>query len=172
MNIFRLSNDALNAARMLCDKHVPKMIVETAQLLSTAHRVLDGTKSLDPSGREHFVLSGHREHELFKSTHINHPCAIWVRETIGNYSWTFRHFQGLLATYEQRWDRKHSLNRMLTSLRHNPENMGAGEETPAPQCMPEMYRGEDVVEAYRRYYIAEKASFASWRLGAPAWWPT
>ena len=42
MNIFILDKDPMKAAMMLCDRHVPKMIVESAQMLSTVHRLLDG----------------------------------------------------------------------------------------------------------------------------------
>ena len=42
MNIFYLDRDPVIAAQMMCDKHVVKMILESAQMLSTAHRVLDG----------------------------------------------------------------------------------------------------------------------------------
>lgn len=35
MNIFVLSEGPVEAARMQCDKHVVKMIVETAQMLCT-----------------------------------------------------------------------------------------------------------------------------------------
>ena len=53
MNIFILDEDPVIAARMLCDRHIPKMIVESAQMLSTAHRLLDGspTKRRSRSGK-------------------------------------------------------------------------------------------------------------------------
>jgi hypothetical protein len=42
MNIFYLDKDPIKAAEYSCDKHVVKMILESAQMLCTAHRVLDG----------------------------------------------------------------------------------------------------------------------------------
>ena len=49
MNIFVLDKDPHIAAQMHCDRHVPKMIVESAQMLSTAHRLLDGEEYMAPS---------------------------------------------------------------------------------------------------------------------------
>lgn len=60
MNIFRLDNDPISAAIYQCDKHVVKMCLETAQLLSTTHRVLDGEEASPV---------------LYKATHKNHPSA-------------------------------------------------------------------------------------------------
>ncbi len=49
MNIFVLDEDPVISAQMMCDKHIPKMIVEAAQMLSTAHRMLDGYMEKRPS---------------------------------------------------------------------------------------------------------------------------
>ena len=72
MNIFYLDEKPLTAARMHCDKHVVKMIIESAQMLSTAHRTLDGNDYADRMN-------------LYKATHKNHPANIWVRESAENY---------------------------------------------------------------------------------------
>ena len=66
MNIFYLDRNPVVAAQMMCDKHVVKMILESAQILSTAHRVLDGDEHADNVG-------------MYKMTHKNHPSTIWVR---------------------------------------------------------------------------------------------
>ncbi len=78
MNIFYLDKDPVVAAQMMCDKHVVKMILESAQMLSTAHRVLDGDKKADSRG-------------LYKMVHKNHPCSKWVRECDANYEWLWNH---------------------------------------------------------------------------------
>ena len=49
MNVFVLSECPIESAEMMCDKHIPKMIVEAAQMLSTAHRMLDGYMEKRPS---------------------------------------------------------------------------------------------------------------------------
>ena len=86
MNIFYLDKDPKKCAEMHCDKHVVKMILEYAQLLSTAHRVLDGNEWADHVG-------------LYKATHKNHPSAIWARESAGNYFWLNKLFQELCKEY-------------------------------------------------------------------------
>lgn len=47
MNIFTTNDCPIISAQEMCDKHVVKMIVEYAQLMSTAHRVLDGQEYYD-----------------------------------------------------------------------------------------------------------------------------
>ena len=79
MNIFKLDRNAKKAAEYHCDKHVVKMLIEYAQLMSTAHRVLDGDEESDKLG-------------LYKTAYKNHPCTIWARETSGNYRWLYNHF--------------------------------------------------------------------------------
>jgi len=91
MNIFFLDTDPKTAAQQHCDKHVVKMIIEYAQLLSTAHRILDGNLYLDKTanGRniKRWRLDDYRESILYKASHINHPSAIWAREDLSHYQW-------------------------------------------------------------------------------------
>ena len=87
MNIFYLHKDPVESAKLHCDKHVCKMIIEYAQMLSTAHRMLDGKEYISQT------LGGRRikrwkhpnsnmEGVLYKASHINHPSAIWVRDWV------------------------------------------------------------------------------------------
>ena len=98
MNIFYLDHDVTKCAEMHNDKHVVKMILEYAQLLSTAHRVLDGTicDGFSDSGRRKktYTLSDSRNDILYSATHINHPSAVWVRQSDTNYKW----LQSMLVT--------------------------------------------------------------------------
>ena len=107
MNIFYLDHDVYNCAEMHNDKHVVKMILEYAQLLSTAHRFLDGTVSsgLSKTGRKQtrYVLSDHREHVLYGATHINHPSAVWVRQSYDNYIWLSNMLIALCEEYTHRY---------------------------------------------------------------------
>lgn len=157
MNIFVLSSSAYHAAVYQCDKHVVKMVTETAQMLSTAHHVHGG----DVSG-------------LYKPTHIHHPCTQWVCETVGNYRWTFALFEALLHEYTDRYEKTHACARLYNQLINHPDNLPVGNgRTPFVQCMPDQYKSDDPVEAYRNFYIHEKARFAKWRLGnVPEWFLT
>ena len=92
MNIFYLDNDTRVCAEMHNDKHLVKMILEYAQLLSTAHRYLDGTPTVVrrvTTGRRHtqYILSNDLDGVLYSATHINHPSAVWVRQSDSNYMW-------------------------------------------------------------------------------------
>ena len=75
MNIFFIDRDPVLAARYHCDKHVPKMIVEYAQLMSTAHRLLDGEPYETKNKRGHKLtrwrFSDDREHKLYLAAHYN-----------------------------------------------------------------------------------------------------
>jgi len=160
MNIFYLDHDAETAARMHCDKHCVKMILETAQLLSTAHRVLDGDRNAN-------LWS------LYKLTHKNHPSAQWVRESTANYRWAFTLLVELCEEYTRRYDKRHKTTRLIEALGYYPNNLPEGEFTQPPQCMPEPYhRSGDAVAAYREYYIQDKSHFAKWQYSpTPDWWP-
>ena len=157
MNIFKLSHSRRACVVYMCDKHVVKMILEYAQLLSTAHRVL-GTVPADSL--------------LYKATHINHPCAVWVRSTRANYVWLYGLFILLCNEYTYRYGRTHLCEQKLATLLATPPSniCMSMEKTPIPQAMPDKYRGENDVDAYRAYYIGEKASFARWtKRDVPEW---
>jgi|TARA_R110002020_G_scaffold55040_1_gene152946 hypothetical protein len=162
MNIFMLDNNPFKAARMHCDKHVVKMILESAQMLSTAHRVLDDNDYADAN-------------KLYKATHKNHPSNVWVRESHHNYQWLHSLFVSLLLEYEKRYNKTHACDRLVNHLLACPNNIDITnyEITPLPQCMPDQYKVEgDAVQAYRNYYQAEKSYFAKWQRGTsePTWW--
>jgi hypothetical protein len=157
MNIFYLHENPVTAARYHCDKHVVKMILEYAQLLSTAHHVLDGDDA--PEG-------------IYKVTHKNHPSAVWVRQSKDNYLWTFDLFVWLLKEYTARYNKDHKTSRLVSKLVQWPMNIPDTGFTQPPQCMPDEYKCDDPVTAYRNYYIGDKASFAVWKYSAPPMWYT
>ncbi len=150
MNIFVLDLDPVQAARGQCNKHVVKMIVESAQLLVTAF----------PAGTT-----------PYRHTHVNHPCAKWVRASLSNYEWLLRHACELCNEYTRRYGKVHRTEHVITAL-DAPDLSDVG-LTPFAQAMPDQYRRADVVEAYRGYYVGEKSRFAKWapRAQAPSWWP-
>ena len=157
MNIFYLNRKPDIAAQMMCDKHVVKMILESAQMLSTAHRVLDGDEYADRVG-------------LYKMTHKNHPSSIWARSTDENYDWLWAHMDALMKEYTYRYGKHHATERMIHDLWKPPYNLPVGDFTDPPQCMPDYCKNEDVVTAYHKYYIMEKSDFATWkRRDKPEW---
>ena len=157
MNIFYLDRDPVIAAQMMCDKHVVKMILESAQMLSTAHRVLDGDEYADKVG-------------LYKMAHKNHPSTIWVRSSYQHYKWLYDHMVALMREYTYRYGNHHATERLLTPLSEYPQAIPVGDFTNPPQCMPEVCKGEDTVLAYQNYYIIEKSGFARWtKRETPAW---
>ena len=170
MNIFVLSEKTYEAAAQHCDKHVVKMVLEYAQLLSTAHRVLDGTDNVLPDPR--------KEELLYRATHVNHPCSKWVRESAENYAWTWELLRSLCDEYYFRYgqhkttDQKHKVERsgLLNELSHAPVNLDAIGRTPFVQCMPDQYKDDDTIQAYRNYYLGEKKHILKFKSrGAPEW---
>ena len=92
MNVFVLDESPVIAAQSQCDKHVVKMIVESGQMLSTAHRMLDGTADRRPSksGKrliQHWSLNDVRECVLYKAVHMGHPCTVWTMQSSKTYIW-------------------------------------------------------------------------------------
>lgn len=159
MNIFMLDKSPQKSAEMLDSTRVIKMIVESAQLLSTAHRILDGTKLLDyTTGRKKTLwkLPDSRDDILYQAAYVNHPCNIWIRKTSSNYRWLFDHFSSLLSEYTRRYGKIHSSSRLETALSSYPNNLIHGDFTPPPLAMPDEYKTEDFVESYRSYFNGEK----------------
>lgn len=176
MNIFVLNPTPDGAARDMCDKHVVKMIVETAQMLSTAHRVLDGvpTIRISKSGRriKHWRHPNEEwDMRLCLPTMVNHPCTKWAMQSSANYEWLWEHGIGLLKQYTLRYSKVHSMQNLYSDqLFDTPKNIVAGPLTPFAQAMPDQYRCGDAVTAYRNYYIGEKKRFAKWaKTPVPSW---
>lgn len=159
MNIFYIHQNAVTAAKAMTSKHVVKMILESAQLLSTAHRMLDGKFKigLTETGRRQQQWD-HENSALYKATHVNHPSAVWVRESDENYEWLYDHFIALTQEYSSRYfGRTHATAKLLAhDLCLPPKNIKCGNMTKMPQAMPECYQNKDSVFAYRSYYVSEK----------------
>ncbi len=172
MNIFVLDENPVSSARMMCDKHVVKMILESCQLLSTAHHFLDGTKILVESEKRKYMAYSNGNENICKCTMINHPCTIWTRMTDANYTWLWKHGYALSQEYTLRYGKVHAMESMLLNeLNKAPINITIGPLTPFAQAMPEQYKNSNAVLAYREYYIQEKSRFAKWKTGnAPEWY--
>lgn len=180
MNIFVLDENPQVAAQMMCDKHVPKMIVESAQMLSTAHRLLDGTPVKRPSKsgktmQTYYYFGDERDTTYYLDVHRNHPCTTWTMESRANYIWHYKHFQALAEEYEYRRNKVHATWEKIGWLLATPPiNIPAGELTEFAQAMkafPDCMVPGDAVAAYRNYYHHAK-EFAKWewRRPAPDWW--
>ena len=176
MNIFYLDSDPKLCAEWAVDSHCVKMILEASQLLSTAHRLLDGDMYIDASsGRKikRWRLPDHRDTDLYSATHINHPSAVWARESNNNYNWLWCYLYEHCKEYTHRYGKKHKVETsgLMNLLSQPPRNIPIAAKTQPPQAMPEEYRdANDTVTAYRNYYKYGKAKLHSWKnRNPPAW---
>ena len=178
MNIFYLHENPIQNAKWHIDKHIVKMPIEYAQLLSTAHRLLDGEMYLGKTaiGRniKRWRLHDEREDILYKASHINHPSAVWVRESIENYFQMYKLYMAVLAEFTNRYGKIHGSSKPSIALIRPPKNIPMVKGTQLPQCMPEICKVKNnPILAYRNYYIVEKNSFASWKnREIPEWFQT
>jgi len=180
LNIFYLDNDTTLCAQMHSDTHASKMCVEYAQLMSTAHRVIDGhewrgTTSNGRSIKRYFMDDNHLNSELYLACHINHPSAIWVRHSIANYEWLYEMWLALGDEYTHRYGRVHeSLRKLKDILLLPPQNIKNApftEPTPAMKQYPECIVENDSIASYRNYYLAAKQSISKWtNRPEPSWW--
>ena len=158
MNIFFLDKDPKLAAQYHCDKHVVKMILESAQLLSTAWYI-------------HCPQSS-AERNLYKPTHANHPCSLWTRKTQGNYKWLWELAAALCQEYTYRYGKIHASQQMIEKLVWCPRAIIPFGLLDPVQCMPDEYKQADGVQAYRNYYINDKAAILSYKKReVPEWLP-
>jgi hypothetical protein len=178
MNIFYLDHDVVKCAEMHNDKHVVKMILEYAQLLSTAHRVLDGilTDGVSQSGRKRkqYILSDEREQVLYSATHLHHPSAVWVRQSAMNYRWLYTMLVALCKEYTYRYDKVHKCERegLVAQLARLPDTITSAPFTqPTPAMPDEVKIVNDSLASYRNYYINNKTHLASWKKRpTPEWY--
>ena len=202
MNIFPIERDRngnpcpIESARVQCDQHAQKMYLESAQMLSTAHRLLDGKVEMVPSTdkngnlvylksgklrvKKHWKLDDERETEMYLAVHPKHPTTLWTMESAENYDWHYAHFVELLNEFERRHKKLPKTAAMKEILARRPDNIPNVPATPIklamqqfPQCVVRDRDGViDVVESYRNFYIEDKERFATWNKGrsAPDWW--
>jgi len=177
MNIFYVDHNPVVAAQSLVDKHVVKMILESAQLLSTAHRYLDGVEVVGKSktGRKakRWVLNDSREDVLYSATHINHPSAVWCRESVENYNWLVEHFFALGNEYTYRYGKTHKCFQgdLAYMLQSPPNSLKVYEWTEMPSAMADEYKiSNDPLTNYRNYYILGKSRMHSWKNRQPPEW--
>lgn len=158
MNIFILHTDPVVAAQHHCDKHVVKMTLECAQILSTVNAV-NGVPA------------------PYKPAYVKHPAVLWAGRNAANYLWTLRHGKALAREFELRYGKKHKSEAVFEHLfRVNGPRIGEflprGSRTPFALCMPDHLKCDDAVVSYRKFYHEYKSYFAAWEKGrtAPSWW--
>jgi len=144
MNIFYLHHSPYIAAKVQYNKHVVKMILESAQMLCTAHHVY-----------------GNEEQKLnvpYKQAHLNHPSTIWTRQCRANYRWLYLHMLALGYEYTKRYGKTHaSIIKCEKFLNVPPVHIPDGDFCEPPQAMPDEYKVEgDSITAYWNYYEGEK----------------
>ena len=147
MNIFFLDWDVEKNAQYHCDKHVVKMILETAQLLCGVHH----------------VTAHDTAHVPYKLSHKNHPCSIWARDSMSNYLYLCEIGLALCEEYTYRYGKRHKSQEVIEwCLMNKPQIQDVGFTTP-PKAMPDEYKTEDVIESYRKYYLGAKKTFLTWK---------
>ena len=146
MNILYLDEDPVRAAKVQYNKHVVKMILESAQMLCTAHHVY-----------------GNPDDVPYKQAHLNHPSTIWCRKSIPNYMWLYNHMIALGNEYTKRYGKKHlSITKCKEFLSVAPQEINKyASFTQPPQAMPDEYKDKCSVQAYWNYYIGEKHTVAN-----------
>jgi hypothetical protein len=175
MNIFYLNSNPKLCAAQHVDKHCVKMILEYAQLLSTAHRVLDGVSTIDRGGatgrqRTSYILPDSRDSVLYRTTHINHPSAVWVRQSDSNYKWLYYLLVNLCHEYTYRYGKVHKTAGLLDVLWQLPKNIPVGDFTDPTPAMPDEYKATNSIQSYHNYYNGPKAHFAKWtKRPTPSW---
>ena len=181
MNIFILHEDPVQAAQYQCDKHVVKMIVEYAQLMSTAHRIIDGTEWEGRTTKGHrirrfFHPDPDMQESLYKACHLNHPSARWVRQSAANYGWLYEMWVALCHEYTHRYGRKHltqlklEYTLLIPPLAINAEKRFT-QPTPAMAQFPHCIVEGDSLASYRQFYWEDKYAFAKWtNRPKPEWW--
>ena len=160
MNIFFLDKKPRECARYHCDIHTVKMSLEYAQILCNVHHIHQNLRSGMP---------------LYKPTHMRHPIVLWASENQDNYVWLYTLWQFTLAEYSQRYLRKHKSEELTSVLApppfsapQNPNSFMFKSLTLPPLCMPDDCKPavvktfDDVVKAYREYYIMHKGKIAKW----------
>ena len=177
MNIFYLDKDPKTCAEQHLDKHMVKMLIEYAQLMSTAHRVLDGVKYIGKSktGRKvtrYLLENKNEEATVYKACHIHHPSAVWVRKSAYNYYWLYQMWFYLHEEFKLRYGKEHGSYTLLHELLRNPpKNAPLNIPFTQPtQAMPDDVKNEDSITAYRDYYIKYKKDFATWKTNIPEWY--
>jgi len=143
MNIFYLDKCPVKAAQVQYNKHVVKMILESAQMLCTAHHCYGDKDQV--------------ENVPYKQAHLNHPSTVWTRRSKSTYMWLYNHMMALGNEYTKRYGKTHlSITKCKDFLAIPPRHIQGDDWCQPPQAMPDEYKDECSIQAYWNYYIGEK----------------
>lgn len=152
MNIFVLDKDINKCVKYMVDKHIVKMITETAQILSSA-----------------YYFTGQPELARYRKMYVNHPCCVWVRQSLNNWLWLKKLGVAMYKEYKYRYgDKEHKSGEVILQL-ETPHLPKTG-LTKNPLCMPEKFKTQDVVQSYRAYYNGEKRHIFKWTKRKVPYW--
>ena len=194
MNIFALSEDPVESAKQLLDKHVIKMPTETCQMLHTNILYMQFVKSRGKEPQLKDLKAFHKTtgSELMKPAMLNHPSTIWARQSIANFHWLYQHGIALCEEYTYRYNKVHgSQDRIITGMRErynidhvfphrglNPVTIAMFDEyridlKEYSQKNPNWTGWDFVIASYRHYYLEGKWRIAEWRNNRkPEWFPS
>jgi hypothetical protein len=196
MNVFYLDESPVISAKLQCDKHIVKMPTEMGQMLSTAHRELDGNdeieyrsislswkneeqtakkfkkiKLLPHFNEKHHFAKRHVEIYTYRSAHVNHPSTKWVRENSANYQWALTHLKEMLMEYSFRYNKVHGVESVMHILENIPKNIKQSDHiTPMAMAMPEEFQSSDIVSSYREFYNSKDFKMIWTKRKTPEWY--
>lgn len=150
MNIFFVDSCPIKSAIHLHNRHCVKMVLESAQLLSTVR-----------------VMFGDNDTRLYKPTHVNHPSTKWIRTSLENYLWLLQHFVALLNEYTYRYGRPHACLKLLQVLALPINGFPEQGLTKFALAMPDEFKVDDPVQSYRNYYLGKKIQNNFWTKRKP-----
>lgn len=166
MNIFALNRNPRVASKQHFQKHVIKMILESAQMLSTVFWLQD------PERAE--ILNN--EGFIYKRVHTKHPCTIWANQCLENFSWLAELAMDLSKEHNLRFMPKNvhkSLKIVEYAYYNPPPTLSAlGAMTPFALAMPDDCKIGNPIFSYRTYYTSPyKQHLVDWGKGSePLWW--
>jgi hypothetical protein len=178
MNIFAVENDPVLAAQSLCDKHVISQTKESAQMLSTVHRLVSGTvaKVYDDAKQKlmkRWIIEENND-VLYQVAHPSHPCTLWTMKSTDNYEWHYLHFMALAEEFTYRYGKPHaSFVKLADALMTVPTlpKIGLTPFALAMKSNPECMNEADPVTSYRKFYLTKRDRFSmDWtNRKIPAW---
>ncbi len=167
MKIYFLDSDPYQCAQYHCDKHISIRILETSNILCSAHvHISNNQINYESEAFQHLPWAITFKIPLAQ----DNPHCNWIRESIQNYRWLSELGCALCQEYTFRWGRKHKYEICLQWLRLNEPNLPDIELTRFQLLMPSEYKSDDPIESYRKYYIADKTRIAKWTRREKPYW--
>lgn len=164
MNIFVLDENPVKSAQAMDCVRVPKMVTESAQMMASALRRWGATDEQMP-----LTKSG----SPYKGGYHHHPCTIFAGDTRANFKWLAHHAEALLDEYYHRFGKVHACHNPIYQMSSMSKMIPEGDLMPFAQAMPDEYKDDDAVKAYRAYYHSKMHSAGGVHYrhtSPPDWW--